>query len=113
MTAPDTCPKCGQVLSVGGTSTDPDLLLRLLKERNNRMVYRGHKTGRWLVTYRSDGKPDCPEFTDAAVRDLIDRGEIRSCYSNCPDEAYWLHQTIDVDAAMAERPRRMSRKDAQ
>jgi hypothetical protein len=74
------------------------------------MVYRSTITSRWLVSYRSGNEP---EFTDAAVKTLVNSGMIHSCYSDCPDDAYWLDATVDVEAAMAERLRRKSRKDAQ
>jgi hypothetical protein len=99
----ERCPTCGQRMPPRGAD-NPDLLLSLLEKRAHRMVYRGQRSGLWLLTHRS---ADDPVFYDPAIRELIARGVLHSCYSTCPDEAYWLYPTVDAEAVKAKRRKRV------
>lgn len=102
----DRCPTCGQVLPV---SRDADCLLLALQRHGGdgkpRMVYRGNRTHLWYVNYKVTGEP--PAFTYEAVRDLMARGLLNSVYDTAPEDAYWLHPTLNV---MEERAKRQSER---
>lgn len=88
------CTKCGQLLP---SERDADWLLNILtNDIPHREVYRG-RDGGWWLTY---GHGEVPA---EAVRELVRRGAIVSVYSNCPNDAYHVGQTIDIDRTMAAR----------
>lgn len=93
----------------GGLTVEPneaERLLALLTDGRKRQVYRGRDGGGWWVTYGGG------QFSQNAVTQLIERGSISSCYSDCPDEAYHVGKTLDVKATLAERQKHRRRKDA-
>jgi hypothetical protein len=76
---------------------DADALLAVLKTcLPHREVYRA-QNGEWFVTYGGN------QTTYDAVKQLLERGEIASVYSNCPDQAYHVGRTIDMGATMIAR----------
>lgn len=89
-----TCPTCGQQVH---RPNETGVLLELLKHgQPHREVYVG-RDGLWYVTY--GGGP----FSVQSVQELRRRGEIVSVYSNCPDDAYHVGRTIDMDRTLAAR----------
>ncbi len=98
-----TCPTCGQPIR---HLLDAHNLLEVLTNGlPHREVYHG-QSGGWWVTYGGG------EVSADAVRELVERGFIRSVYNSCPDEAYHVGRTLDVDATMAERKKHRRGKDA-
>lgn len=90
------CPTCGQMVA---SPRNADWLLGVLtNETPHREVYRGQNGGWWLT--RGHG-----EVPAEAVRELVRRGAIVSVYSNCPDDAYHVGRTLDVDRTMEARKR--------
>lgn len=88
------CTKCGQLIP---NSRNADWLLDILTNgQPHREVYRAQDGG-WFVTYGGG------EVSPSAVHALISRGAIVSVYSNCPNDAYHVGRTLDVEATMALR----------
>jgi len=109
MAKDDTCPVCGQGISVPQhryerpqiIETEDDLIEILCSRTPNgeqRQVYRSRENT-WHFTYGSER----PHTIDRRlITALVGSGVLRRVYSDTGD-AYWLGQTIDMDATMAKR----------
>lgn len=93
------CPTCGQPLpkNVRLLLDAAQLLQILTSGEPHREVYRGDGTNQWFVTYGGG------EASAEAVQELVAAGKIRSLYSNCPNDAYHVGRTIDMEATVAAR----------
>lgn len=101
----DICPTCGQaILSERYAAATAAQLVAALKERPRGMIYRFADQYGWGMTHGGKVHPQ-------AVHDAVAAKLIRPCYSNAPRDAYWLGQTIDVDASLALRAK-TGRRDA-
>lgn len=90
------CTKCGHLIS---STRDADWLLNILTNAEpHREVYHGQRGGWWLT----HGYGEVPA---ESVRELVRRGAIVSVYSNCPDDAYHVGLTLDIDRTMEARNR--------
>lgn len=90
------CPTCGQRVA---RTDEVTWLLSLLKEAvPHREVYRG-QDGHWYVT-RGGG-----QVSPQSVEELKRRGEIVSVYSDCPEDAYHVGRTLDVQRTLDARKR--------
>lgn len=97
------CPTCGSPIAQHGANSD--WLLDILTRDPDRFIYRGRDGGWWLTKSRGELDPN-------VVRDLIRRGAIVSCYSDCPDDAYHVGKTIDIPRTMEERKKHRRKRDA-
>lgn len=87
-------------------SKEAQQLYDLLKNgRPHREVYRAADGSGWYITHQRG------RVNEGVVSELIRFGYIRSCYSNCPSEAYHVGKTFDVDATLAERKNYRQTKD--
>jgi hypothetical protein len=82
------------------------LLDLLTNGQPHREVYIANDRSGWWVTY-GGGQVD-----EAAVRELVAGGHIRSVYSDCPNDCYHVGRTLDVARTMEERKKHRRRKDA-
>src|SRR5690348_6852294 len=101
----ERCETCGKVVvpepkaATYHVITTEGELVTLLKQMERRMVYRfKDRHNEWGLTH-GHGLRVAP----ALVRSAVKAGILHSCYSNCPDDAYWLGSTIDVDATLERR----------
>ena len=98
-----TCPTCGQIIK---SASDAAELLELLTAYPDRNVYRAANGSGWYVT-RGGGR-----WSEEAVMHLVNSGQTRSVYSDCPNECYHVGRTLDVARTLAERKKHRRAKDA-
>lgn len=99
-----TCPTCGQLIK---SASDAEQLLDLLTRGTpHRGVYRAQNGSGWYVTYGGG------QWSEEAVMWLVNSGRIRSVYSNCPNDAYHVGRTLDIERTVAERKKHRHAKDA-
>lgn len=100
------CPTCGGPVKPLRHLVESDELYDLLMNGTpHREVYHG-QAGGWWLTYGGG------EVSPHAVRDLLGRGIIQSVYSDCPNEAYHVGKTLDIQATLEERKKHRRAKDA-
>lgn len=93
----EVCPTCGQPLPHERYEANTaDEVVAALDARDGRMVYRFNDDSGWGFTNGGRARP-------AAVMSAVARHLIRPCYSNAPNDAFWLRRTIDVDPTVALR----------
>ena len=101
------CPTCGQPLPPSQQRDAAWLLDLLTNGTPHREVFKSRDDARqWYVTY--GGGPVSAEV----VQELVKAGSIRSVYSNCPNDAYHVGRTLDIERTLAERKRHRRAKDA-
>jgi hypothetical protein len=99
------CPTCGQMLPKQKVLNAEELLNILTIGSPHREVYRG-ESGEWWVTYGGG------QASYEAVSELLQRNLIHSVYSDCPNDAFHIGKTLDVQATIAERKKHRRAKDA-
>ena len=89
------CKTCGQLLPQKGLNAH-ELVCLLKAGAPHREVYRAQGGG-WFVSY--GGGAVSPEV----VHELISSGEIHPVYSNCPNDAFHVGRTLDVERTLEAR----------
>lgn len=84
-----------------------DELLALLKDHPDRMVYFAASGRGWFISRMKIGL-----VPESFVNELVARGDIHSCYSSIPHEAYHVGKTLDIEATKSERLKHSKGSDA-